>query len=99
MLNHVSTLIFDFKLIKNYYFSKFICSQKYIKNYIHLFLRHSKILGCYNWLLMQTFYHGLTNSTRETTDVAASVAFLSPRLPATTALVEKMASSQGWNEE
>ena len=52
-----------------------------------------------NWLLMQTFYHGLTNNTRETMDVAAGGAFLSLTLPATIALMEKMDSNQGWNEE
>jgi hypothetical protein len=52
-----------------------------------------------NWLLMQTFYHGLTNSTHETMDAAARGAFLSLTLPAATALVEKMDSNQGWNEE
>jgi hypothetical protein len=30
-----------------------------------------------NWLLMQTFYHGLTTSTRETIDVIARYDFLS----------------------
>jgi hypothetical protein len=30
-----------------------------------------------NWLLMHTFYHGLTNSTCETMDAAARGAFLS----------------------
>jgi hypothetical protein len=30
-----------------------------------------------NWLLMQTFYHGLTNNTRETMDATAGGAFLS----------------------
>ena len=48
---------------------------------------------------MQTFYHGLTNSTRETMDAAAGGAFLSLTLPAATTLVEKMASNQGQNEE
>jgi hypothetical protein len=52
-----------------------------------------------NWLLMQTFYHGLTNSTRETMDVAAGGAFLSLTINQVTDLVEKMASNQGWNEE
>jgi hypothetical protein len=33
-----------------------------------------------NWLLMLTFYHGLTNSTHETMDVAARGAFLSLQL-------------------
>jgi hypothetical protein len=51
-----------------------------------------------NWLLMQTFYHGLTNSTRETIDVAAGGAFLSLTINQATTLVEKMASNQGWNE-
>ena len=48
---------------------------------------------------MQMFYHGLTNSTRETMDDAARGAFLSLTFPAATTLVEKMASNQGWNEE
>jgi hypothetical protein len=48
---------------------------------------------------MQTFYHGLTNSTRETMDAAARGAFLSLTINQATALVEKMVSNQGWNEE
>ena len=52
-----------------------------------------------NWLLMQTFYHGLTNSTYETMYTAVGGAFLSLIISAATALVEKMASNQGWNEE
>jgi hypothetical protein len=52
-----------------------------------------------SWLLMQTFYHGLINSARETMDAAAGGAFLSLTIPQATALVEKMASNQGWNEE
>jgi len=55
--------------------------------------------GMENWLLMQTFYHGLTSSTRDTMDAAAGGAFLSLTLPEATALVEKMASNQVWNEE
>ena len=48
---------------------------------------------------MQTFYHGLTNSTHETMDAAVGGAFLSLTIPAIIALVDKMASNQGWNEE
>ena len=55
--------------------------------------------GMENLLLMQTFYHGLTNSTHETIDAATGGAFLSLTLLAATALVEKMASNQGQNEE
>ena len=46
-----------------------------------------------NWLLMQTFYHGLTNNTRENVDVAAGGAFLSLTILGAIALVEKMASN------
>ena len=48
---------------------------------------------------MQTFYHGLTNSTRDNMDAAAGGVFLSLTIPGAIALVEKMASNQGWNEE
>jgi hypothetical protein len=48
---------------------------------------------------MQTFYHGLNNSTRETMDVAARGAFLSLTIDQATTLVEKIAPNQGWNEE
>jgi hypothetical protein len=52
-----------------------------------------------NWLLMQTFYHGLTNSTRDTMDVAAGGPFLSLTIAQATALVKKRASNQSWSEE
>jgi len=52
-----------------------------------------------NWLLMQTFYHGLSNSTRETMDAATGGAFLSLTISQGTTPVEKMASNQGWSEE
>jgi hypothetical protein len=48
---------------------------------------------------MQTFYHGLNTSTRETMDAAARGAFLSLNLVDATLLVEKMVSNQSWNEE
>ena len=48
-----------------------------------------------NCLLMQTFYHRLTNSTGETMDAAAEGAFMSLAIPATIVLVDKMASNQG----
>jgi hypothetical protein len=52
-----------------------------------------------NWLLMQTFYHGLTNSTHETMDATARGSFLSLTIAQVIALMKKMASNQGWNEE
>jgi hypothetical protein len=47
-----------------------------------------------NWLLMQTFYHGLTTSTHEIMDAAARGVFLSLTIIAATTLVEKMAFNQ-----
>jgi hypothetical protein len=52
-----------------------------------------------DWLLMQTFYHGLTNSTHDNIDAAVGGAFLSLTIANAIALVEKMASNQGWNKE
>jgi hypothetical protein len=53
----------------------------------------------WNWLLLHTFYHGLSTNTRETMDAAAGGAFLSLTFTQATNLVEKMASNQAWNEE
>ena len=52
-----------------------------------------------DWLLIQTFYHGLTNTTRETMDAAAGGSFLSLTVVKATTLIENMASNQGWSEE
>jgi hypothetical protein len=51
-----------------------------------------------NWLLLQTFYHGLF-TTRETMDAVIGGAFLSLTLTQATNLLEKMVSNQAWNEE
>ena len=65
--------------------------QDYISEYPH----H----GMEDQLLMQNFYHGLTNSTCENMDATAGGAFLSLTITQATTLVEKMASNKGWNEE
>jgi hypothetical protein len=51
------------------------------------------------WLLLQTFYHELVTSTRESVDAVARGAFLSLKLNEAIALIEKMASNQSWDEE
>jgi len=51
--------------------------------------------GMESWLLMQTFYHGLSNSARETMDATTRGAFLSLTISQAAALVEKMASVDG----
>jgi hypothetical protein len=48
---------------------------------------------------MQTFYHRLTNNTHENMDATVEGAFLSLTITQAAALVEKMASNQGWDEE
>jgi len=48
---------------------------------------------------MQTFYYGLSNSTRETMDAAVGGAFLSLTMSQATYVMEKMASNHGWSEE
>jgi len=48
---------------------------------------------------MQTFYHELISSTRESIDATAGGAFLSLKLSDAKALVEKMASNSTCNEE
>jgi hypothetical protein len=52
-----------------------------------------------DWLLMQTFYHGLTTSAHENIDATGGGSFLSLTIRKATALVEKIASNQGWNEK
>jgi hypothetical protein len=52
-----------------------------------------------DWLLMQTFYHGLTTSARENIDAVVGGSFLSLTIREATTLVEKMPSNQGCNEE
>ena len=49
--------------------------------------------GMENWLLMQTFYHGLTNKTHENVDAADGSAFLSLTITQAIDLIEKMASN------
>jgi hypothetical protein len=44
-----------------------------------------------DWLLMHTFYHGLTTSARENIDAAAGESFLSLTIREATTLVEKIA--------
>jgi hypothetical protein len=69
---------------------------EHFQNYISDCPRH----GIENWLLLQTFYHGLSaTNTRETMDAAAGGAFLSLTVTQATNLLEKMASNQAWNKE
>jgi hypothetical protein len=65
---------------------------------------HEYILACPhygmdNWLVLQSFYNGLTPISRAHIDVAAGGAFLDFTITKATALIKKMVSNQGWNEE
>src|SRR6185312_14791264 len=55
--------------------------------------------GMDEWLVLQTFYNGLTTTSRAHLDGAARGAYLDLTIAKATALIEKMVSNQGWNEE
>ena len=52
-----------------------------------------------NWLILQSFYNGLTQTARDHVDAAAGGAFFSLTPKRTTSLVEKMVSNQGWSDD
>ena len=51
------------------------------------------------WLVLQSFYNGLTTISRANIDVAAGGAFLDLTIAKVKELVEKMVSNQGWSDE
>ena len=48
-----------------------------------------------DWLLMQNFYHGLTQKSHEQLDAIAGGSFMSLTLGKAETLMEKIASNQG----
>src|SRR6185436_15745734 len=50
-------------------------------------------------LVLQSFYNGLTTTSRANIDAAAGGAFLDLTIAKSKALVEKMISNQGWSDE
>ena len=55
--------------------------------------------GMDEWLMLQSFYNGLTTTSRAHLDAAAGGAYLDLTIGKATALIEKMVCIQGWNEE
>ena len=51
-----------------------------------------------NWLILQNFYNGLTQSSRDHVDAAAGGAFFSLTIERATTLIKKMVSNQGWSD-
>jgi hypothetical protein len=51
-----------------------------------------------DWLLMQSFYHGLTQKAHEQLDATAGGSFISLTLVKAETLMEKIASNQGWSQ-
>jgi hypothetical protein len=49
------------------------------------------------WLLMQSFYHGLTQKSHEQLDATTKGSFMSLTLGKAKTLLEKIASNQGWS--
>jgi hypothetical protein len=52
-----------------------------------------------DWLLMQSFYHGLTEKAHEQLDATTRGSFMSPTLGKAKTLMKKIASNQGWSQE
>jgi len=65
--------------------------QGYIQNCSH----H----GMEEWLLMQGFYHGLNEKTREHLDATAKGLFLSLTLGKAKELMEKISDNQSWSQD
>ena len=55
--------------------------------------------GMHEWLILQSFYNGLTTTSRANIDAAAGGAFLDLTIASAKALIEKMVSNQGWRDE
>jgi predicted RNase H-like nuclease (RuvC/YqgF family) len=51
------------------------------------------------WLLMQGFYHGLTQKAREHLDATAGGSFLSLTIRKAKSLIEKISENQGWSQD
>jgi hypothetical protein len=51
------------------------------------------------WLILQSFYHGLIRSARDHIDAAARGSFFTLGIEEARKLIEKMASNQSWDEE
>ena len=52
-----------------------------------------------NWLILQSFYNGLTQTARDHVDATAGGAFFSLTPERATSLVEKMVSNHGWSDD
>jgi hypothetical protein len=65
--------------------------QEYIQAYPHHRME--------SWLVLQSFYNGLTPMSRGHLDAAARGAFLSLTINEAMALIEKMVTNQGWGDD
>jgi hypothetical protein len=52
-----------------------------------------------NWLILQNFYNGLTQSSRDHVYAATGGAFFSLTIERDTSLIEKIVSNQGWSDD
>jgi hypothetical protein len=51
------------------------------------------------WLVLQSFYNGLTTTSRSHLDATSGGAYLDLAIDKAMTLIEKMVSNQGWNEK
>jgi len=52
-----------------------------------------------NWLILQSFYNGLSQTARDHVDATAGGAFFSLTPERATSLVERIVSNQGWSDD
>ena len=52
-----------------------------------------------NWLILQSFYNGLTQTSCDHVDATAGGAFFSLTIERATSLIEKMVYKQGWSDD
>ena len=64
---------------------------KRLQEYILAYPHH----GMDEWLVLQSFYNGLTTTSRAHLDAAARGAYLDMTIAKATTLIEKMVSNQG----
>jgi hypothetical protein len=55
--------------------------------------------GMDNWLILQTLYNRMTQSSCDHVDAAVGGAFFSRTIEIATALIKKVVSNQGWSDD
>jgi len=66
---------------------------------LHEYVQACPHHGKEDWLLIQSFYHGLSLESRQHIDATIGGAFFSLKVDQTKELIKKMVDKQGWTDE